>query len=85
MLYDPNEEYGSGQTFADEFSEREALAEQEMLSKAADIENNDEEKDVELEEITIPGSEYDSVITAISRIAELYFSAPASFAASTRW
>lgn len=81
MLYDPNaEDDGTPRIYADETAEREAMAEREVLTRAsADAADDEEEKDVELEEITIPGAEYESVLAAIGRIADLYFSAPASF------
>ena len=81
MLYDPNaEDDGTPRIYADETAEREAMAEKEVLTRAgADAADDEEEKDVELEEITIPGAEYESVLAAIGRIADLYFSAPASF------
>ena len=60
MLYDPNaEDDGTPRIYADETAEREAMAEKEVLTRAdADASDDEEEKDVELEEITIPGAEY---------------------------
>ena len=81
MVYDPGDDDDQNRkVYADENAEREAMAEKAMLNLADDKDPADaEEKDVELEEMTIPGMEYDSVILAIAKIAELYFSAPSSF------
>lgn len=80
MLFDPGDDDDRHIIYSNENAEREAMAEKAMLNMADDKNSADEEgEDVELEELTIPGMEYDSVIQAIGRIAELYFSAPSSF------
>lgn len=83
MLFDPNRDYddeNNSGTFEynSDNEENEAMAQKEMLN--ADTETAVAgDGNVNLENVTIPGEDYDIVKMAMERIADMYFNTPVAF------
>lgn len=68
---------GSERMYANDTEEIEAKAEQAIMNQHSCEEN--EEQDLHLDGITIPGAKYGVCMRVIERIAQMYFSTPSSF------